>query len=327
MLSRPGTVLEHAELLNVCDRALNEVGRRSHRFAWLRAGSGAGEDWLVVDAYYPRHRLVVICRDQPGEHDQLYDELVPQHGLRLLTLSAAELGGDRQQVRRAITDMVGSIAPPPPPAPQAPSKTAQERQARAIPLAQVASALAPRPPQAQPQPRRVSAAHADAVARASRFASASSAVRQRPAPRPSPAPRPNRPRRVAPPPRHVPPRDRSEAADVEAVGLFLGLSLVALLLVEMYLDVAKVALDAGHIVLAFGIAIDAVARALGTVAARRVGEPGWGWACAVFGSPAVISFTLLRGEDSVATDPAPLAGLLSLLAGAVIAVGLLGLAL
>ncbi len=92
----------------------------------------------------------------------------------------------------------------------------------------------------------------------------------------------------------------------------------------MYLDVAKVALGAGQIVLAFGIAIDAVARTLGTVAARRAGATGWAWACAIVGSPVVMAFTLFQGDGPVATDPAPIAGLLSLFACAVIAVGVLG---
>jgi hypothetical protein len=53
----------------MCDRLLDEVGRRRHMFAWLRApGAGAGE-WLAVDAYYPRARLVVMCGPSPGRHD------------------------------------------------------------------------------------------------------------------------------------------------------------------------------------------------------------------------------------------------------------------
>ena len=89
-------------ILSMCDHLLGEVGRRHHMFAWLRApGAGAGE-WLAVDAYYPRARLVVMCRSSPGPHDALYRELVPAHGLGLLTLDPPALGNDREAVRATL---------------------------------------------------------------------------------------------------------------------------------------------------------------------------------------------------------------------------------
>jgi hypothetical protein len=85
----------------MCDRGLDEVGRRRHMFAWLRApGAGAGES-LAVDAYYPRARLVVMC-GPPGQHDSVYRELVPARGLGLLMLDPAGLGDDPAAVEAAI---------------------------------------------------------------------------------------------------------------------------------------------------------------------------------------------------------------------------------
>ena len=45
---QPG-FLPASAILATCDRLLDEVGRRRHMFAWLRApGSSVGE-WLAVD--------------------------------------------------------------------------------------------------------------------------------------------------------------------------------------------------------------------------------------------------------------------------------------
>ncbi len=106
MISEHAAALSPAELLETCDRLLGEVGRRSHLFSWLRpdgpsAGGIPGEErWLVVDCYYPRHRLAVIIRDQPHEHDGVYGELIPKHGLNLLAISPQELGR-RPRCRRS----------------------------------------------------------------------------------------------------------------------------------------------------------------------------------------------------------------------------------
>jgi hypothetical protein len=49
--ARPG--LPSGVILDICDGLLGQVGRRQHRFAWLRA-SGAGiEDCLPVAAITP----------------------------------------------------------------------------------------------------------------------------------------------------------------------------------------------------------------------------------------------------------------------------------
>src|SRR5437763_11804545 len=96
-------------ILAICDRLVDEIGRRSHLFAWLRPPGPGAEDWLLVDAYYPGNRLVVICREEPTEHDYLYDKLVPEHGLRLLRVSPADLGADRSSVELALRRLIGEL--------------------------------------------------------------------------------------------------------------------------------------------------------------------------------------------------------------------------
>jgi hypothetical protein len=91
-----------ATILAMCDRLLGEVGRRRHMFAWLRAPGSAPDEWLAVDAYYPRARLVVLCRVAPGPHDGFYRKLVPAHGLGLLTLDPNLMGDDEAAVEAAL---------------------------------------------------------------------------------------------------------------------------------------------------------------------------------------------------------------------------------
>src|SRR5436305_8903798 len=105
--------LPAATLLDLCDRQLKEVGRRRHLFAWLRPPGPGTQDWLVVDAYYPGNRLAVIYREQPAEHDEIYRELIPAHGLRLLEVVPAELGTDPEAATRALAEMIGRLDPAP----------------------------------------------------------------------------------------------------------------------------------------------------------------------------------------------------------------------
>jgi hypothetical protein len=88
----------------MCDRLLDEVGRRRHMFTWLRAPGASAGEWLAVDVYYPRARLVVMCGPSPGRHDSVYRELVPSaaHGLGLLMLDPAILGDDPAAVEAAL---------------------------------------------------------------------------------------------------------------------------------------------------------------------------------------------------------------------------------
>src|SRR3984885_13257008 len=124
--------LAPTRLLSICDHVVGEVGRRSHMFAWLRVpGSGSGADhrqWLSVDAYYPRARLVVMCRTAPGPHDALYRQLIPAHGLGLLTLDPEELGDDPAEVQAALEASIsGRNFSPAPVSSQAPRNRSGER--------------------------------------------------------------------------------------------------------------------------------------------------------------------------------------------------------
>jgi hypothetical protein len=122
------------------------------------------------------------------------------------------------------------------------------------------------------------------------------------------------------------PRSEPEA-DRDTLGVMVGLVLVAVIAIEVYAGVTRAGIDAGRVLLAFGLALDACARALGTIAAGHTGDRGWAWACALGGSPLVASFVMFREEGPVTTDPAPLAGLLALLAMAAAGISILASAL
>ncbi len=121
--------LPAAEILAMCDRVLGEVGRRRHMFAWLRVPGSAAEEWLPVDAYYPRARLVVICHDAPGPHDGLYRELVPAHGLGLLTLNPDILGDDAAAVEAALAAKIFDLEHVPRPASRKANRAERRRPA------------------------------------------------------------------------------------------------------------------------------------------------------------------------------------------------------
>jgi hypothetical protein len=109
----------------------------------------------------------------------------------------------------------------------------------------------------------------------------------------------------------------------QGVGLIAGLALAGVLIVEVYLDLVKVAFGSGRPMLAFAIALEACSRALGTVAAARAGQRTWAGACAVGGSPIVAWFALASRRGGVEVEPAPLAGLLAVLAGLLALIALL----
>lgn len=98
--------LPAATILSICDRLLGEAGRRSHMFTWLRVPGPSAREWLAVDAYYPRARLVVMCRTGPGPHDALYRQLIPARGLGLLRIDPAALGDDPADVEAALTTRI-----------------------------------------------------------------------------------------------------------------------------------------------------------------------------------------------------------------------------
>jgi hypothetical protein len=103
-------------ILAMCDRLIGEVGRRRHMFSWLRVPGSAAEEWLPVDAYYPRARLVVICRTAPGAYDELFREQVPAHGLGLLTLDPSLMGDDEAAVEAALAARIFDLEHVPRPA-------------------------------------------------------------------------------------------------------------------------------------------------------------------------------------------------------------------
>jgi hypothetical protein len=239
-------------ILSMCDSLLGEAGRRHHMFTWLRApGAGAGE-WLAVDAYDPRARLVVICRSGPGPHDSLYRELIPAHGLGLLTLDPAALGTDRETVEASLA-------------------------------------------------RKFLDRSGDAARGRSRPSAPRAAARNAPAPEWTPI-------KVE----HTP----VARGLVQAVGIVAGLAFAALLIVELYLGVIKVAFDDHRLLLGLAIVLELLSRALGTVAAERAERRGWACACAIVGAP-VVAWVMLLRRPRIDVEPAPLAGLLALLAGAV----------
>lgn len=282
-----------AEVLALCDRLLDEVGRRSHRFSWLRAPDSGPEEWLAVDAYYPRNRLVLLCREGPFQHARLYAELVPAHGLRLLALAPSDLPEDPAQAEARLRLRIAELNLPPPPV--QPAGTPQRPPARDSAIARVTASLAQATTPAVLD-QRPGAARTAATARTTRSAA-----------------------------RHPTPPGAARRA--EAVGLLLGVVLAAVLALELYFGIGRLALGGGHVLLGFGLAMDAVARTLGTVAAERAGEPGRAWACALVGSPAVAPFAVFGRDGPVSIEPAPLAGLMSVLAMLAIALAVLGSAI
>src|SRR5581483_4645650 len=127
--------------------------------------------------------------------------------------------------------------------------------------------------------------------------------------------------------RRTPLADPAPPERIVAAGVLVGLALVAVLCAEIYLGLTEVALGTGQLLLAFGIALDACARVLGTVGAHRAGHRSWIVPCVLGGSPAVAIFALFQSSGPVSTEPAPLAGLLSLGAIGVVGLALLALVL
>ncbi len=252
-------VPSEAAVLAECDRLMGEVGRRRHLFSWLRRPSGGPDGWLEVDAYYPAQRLVVLCRAGRGEFAEIYRELVPRHGLRLLELDPADLHGE---LRTAVRDRLAALAPP---------AAGQPAVAASLPA-----------PTTQPGPAT------PAVATRPQPTAPAAATRARPA--------------------------------TPATGLLIGLALAAACGIEFYLGIAR-ALDRGHWLLAFGLALDLGARAIGSIVAALSGETAWAWACVIVGSPAVAACSL-PARAPVRSEPAPLAGVLGLLGIGFVVLGL-----
>ena len=305
------------QVLALIDRIVSEAGRRRHMFGWLRVPGGAADEWLTVDSYYPANRLVVCWRSTPGAHDAVFRERMPAHELRLLELTPDDIGPDLRSTEPVIERKLAQLGPAPP---RAVGRTVYEGPTA---VERAMSSLAAHPPPPLP-PRRVGASQAAAAERAARFVSARRppGARRPPAPaaRPATAPRrplpPPRPRPVAPAMREDPSKEPETAA------FWITLVLAAALVIEVYVGVGVVGIDGGHLVLAFGLALDVCARALGAVAARRAGQEQWALWCALGGSPFVANFALFQQDGPVEAEPAPLAGLIAVAACAVVALGI-----
>jgi hypothetical protein len=307
-----------SSILALCDRLVGEAGRRSHMFGWLRVPGADAEQWLTVDAYYPANRLVVVCRSEPEPHESLYRQLVPEHGLRLLELDPRTLGG-RDAVEASLQRLIAELGPAPRRAREAP--TTADRP--------VTFAMASLAPHAVPEPveRRVGQSHAAAAERGSRFIARHPGALAKSRERASAEVAADRAaKRLASVPTRpalrTRPADEVDVGQIETLGVVLGLTIVVVSFVEVFLGVAKLGLGDGHVLLAFGLALDACARALGAVAAARAGQQEWAWWCALGGSPFVASFALFQRSGPVTVDPAPLAGLISLIATVVAVVGI-----
>jgi len=277
-------------ILSMCDQLLGEVGRRHHMFTWLRAPTAETGDWLAVDSYYPRARLVVMCRSRPGQYDALYRELVPAHGLGLLTLDPAALGNDREAVRETLAAKFSDLEQQP----RGAARTARTAGRPAPPSP--ARKTTPEPPRERPAETR----------------------RETPGENPGATERPR--------PQWTPVKVERTAVPrgfVQALGVLAGLAFAALLIAEIYLAVIVVALRAGKLVLGLAILIEALSRVGGTIAAERAGRRGWACACAIVGAPIVAWIALVPRPGRITTEPAPLAGLLAVLAGTVALVGLI----
>ncbi len=143
------------------------------------------------------------------------------------------------------------------------------------------------------------------------------------APRPVQATSARQPQARQPQARQPQARKPARRQSLSVPNLLAGLALIAMLFAELYFGVAGFALGAGHVLLAFAIALDCFARVLGTIAAERAGRSDWVWWCAIVGSPAVATFTIYGGEGERLPEPAPLAGLLALSACAAAALSVL----
>jgi hypothetical protein len=282
-----------AHILNLCDRILGEPARRRHLFAWLRAPGAAADEWLPVDGYYPGNKLVVVLHSSPAPGDNVYSELVPAHGFRLLELTPDQLGGDPPQAEARLRERITALGVEP--------QRPRESQPRQGAVARAVASLAPARPVAQTAPTESAPLAArgptESDARVARGPAESAAA-------------------VAPSwrPAEVTPLGAG-------FGAVLGVVLAVVLLVEVYLGVAVVGFGHGQPLVAFAFALDACGRALGTIVAGHSGLRDWAWWCALGGSPVVAVYGTLERREQAATDPAPLAGLISTVA---LGIGVLG---
>jgi hypothetical protein len=302
-------------ILVACDRVLGEIGRRDHMFGWLRVPDADPPRWLAVDAYYPGNRLIALCGGHSEEVARLCGELAPTHGLRLLELAPRELDAS-EGLDGALERRLAELPPV-----VRPSGSLPDREG---PGARAASLL-PQPATPPVVRHKVGESRAAATARGVRFVATHDppvpvdVIDRKPAAAGPPRPTPPPVRRPTPSPVRRP-TPSPVRRTLQAPGALVGLVVIAVLCLELYYGVARFALGGGHVLLAFGLALDCCARALGTVSARRAGKNDWMWSCALIGSPAVAMFALYGGEGEPPPEPGPLAGLVSLSACAAVVI-------
>ena len=117
-------------VIDLCDEILGEKASRQHTFDFLR-GDGTPGRRLPVDAYYPELNIVVEYRERQhsesvaffdkkmtvsgisrGEQRRIYDQrrrdILPEHGIRLVEISHADLKHDSRKrlVRDRQNDLI-----------------------------------------------------------------------------------------------------------------------------------------------------------------------------------------------------------------------------
>lgn len=118
---------DEAYIIGICDKVLNEVSIKQHRFDFLRGDSGV---MLPVDAYYPNHNLVIEFMEKQhsepvkffdkkqtvsgvgrGEQRRIYDErrkkLIPENGIKFITFCYSEFEhrSNKKLIRNIESDM------------------------------------------------------------------------------------------------------------------------------------------------------------------------------------------------------------------------------
>jgi hypothetical protein len=332
-----GLALGHEEILDLCDGLLGEIGRRMHRFSWLRDPSAPIVSYLPLDSYYPGNHLVVVIAPRTTEQERVCTEEIPGHGFNLLWVVPQELGPDPRAASDRLFEQIKLLGPLP--------ERPRERVYRQDFTRPSPSASTPRAPTPPLEPILHDAVGAPAIggyreqgggagwSAPSWYGPAGGGTPGRgPAAATTPGRAPGPPGRAPAPPatasaaaayRRAPAQRAGTRESQELSGVFFGLALAVILGAETFGLGIAFAMTGGHWLLAFGIAFDVCARGLGTMAAVREGSDDTAWAILIFGSPAAVSFGLLS-EDGMTTEPAPLAGALGALACAMIGLWIVG---
>lgn len=111
-------------VIDICDEILGVLAKRQYRFDFLRGDSGVT---LPVDAYYPSLNLVIEYHESQhtqstpffdnkttvscvsrGEQRRIYDErrqqVLPEHGIKLIVISYTDFGTSKRLNRNKVYD-------------------------------------------------------------------------------------------------------------------------------------------------------------------------------------------------------------------------------